>query len=105
MSCSVPIYWGRIKVSPAVNADATHLYFQIFSYGFNSFEHLWRNPVEEISFQIGEDMCREACGEDLSIFLIKDLIVKDQFGHLCSLHGGLDDEGITKGSRELELAF
>jgi len=87
----------------AVNADAT-LHTEIRSHRLDSFEYLRGNPIEKISFKIGEDMRRGACGENLSVFFIQDPIVKDQFGHLGLLHRRLDNEGGAEAGRELELA-
>ena len=93
------------RVSSAVNADATHLHLQILLHGFDSFEHLSGNPVEEISFKIGEDMRSGPRREDLTAFLFQDPIVKDQLGDLCSLHRCLDDERGAERSWQLELAI
>jgi hypothetical protein len=46
----------------------------------------------------------EARGQDFPVFLIEDAIAKNQFGHLRPFHRGLDDDGIAKGGRKLELA-
>src|SRR4030042_5162494 len=68
------------------------LHFQINSHRFNLFKNLRRNAIEKIPVEIGEDMCGRTSSQNLSVSLIKDSIVKDQFCHLCPLHCRLDDE-------------
>jgi hypothetical protein len=76
---------------------------QIFSHGLDSLKDIRRDPVEEIPFEIGEDMSGGTRSDHFTAFLMKNSIMKDQFSHLCSLHGRLDDQGVSKGGWKLEL--
>jgi len=79
------------------------LYFQILSHGLDPLEDLWGNSIKKGSIKIREDMGGRARGQNLFIPFLENAIVKNQFGHLRSLHRRLDDQRISKGGRKFEL--